>query len=82
MKLSIIIPCYNEQSTIKEIVQKINQQTNINKEIIIIDDNSSDRTREILEKEVRNEVNQIIFNDKNYGKGYSIRKGIENHLKS
>ena len=78
MKLSIIIPCYNEQSTIKEIVQKINQQTNINKEIIIIDDNSSDRTREILEKEVRNEVNQIIFNDKNYGKGYSIRKGIEN----
>ena len=78
MKLSIIIPCYNEQTTIKEIVQKINQQTNINKEIIIIDDNSSDRTREILEKEVRNEVNQIIFNDKNYGKGYSIRKGIEN----
>ena len=78
MKLSIIIPCYNEQSTIKEIVQKINLQTNINKEIIIIDDHSSDRTREILEKEVRNEVNQIIFNDKNYGKGYSIRKGIEN----
>ena len=78
MKLSIIIPCYNEQSTIKEIVQKINLQTNINKEIIIIDDHSSDRTREILEKEVRNEVNKIIFNDKNYGKGYSIRKGIEN----
>jgi len=78
MKLSIIIPCYNEQSTIKEIVQKINLQKNINKEIIIIDDNSSDRTREILEKEVGNEVNKIIFNDKNYGKGYSIRKGIEN----
>lgn len=78
MKLSIIIPCYNEQSTIKEIVQKINLQKNINKEIIIIDDNSSDRTREILENEVRNEVSKIIFNDKNYGKGYSIRKGVEN----
>jgi|TARA_X000000368_G_C22787860_1_gene604535 glycosyltransferase involved in cell wall biosynthesis len=78
MKLSIIIPCYNEQSTIKEIVQKINLQKNINKEIIIIDDNSSDKTREILEKEIRNEVNKIIFNDKNYGKGYSIRRGIEN----
>ena len=78
MKLSIIIPCYNEQSTIKEIIKKINLQKNINKEIIIIDDNSSDRTREILEKEVRNEVNKIIFNDKNYGKGYSIRIGIEN----
>ena len=78
MKLSIIIPCYNEQLTIKEIVQKINLQTNINKEIIIIDDNSSDRTREILEKELGNEVNKILLNDKNYGKGYSIRKGIEN----
>ena len=78
MKLSIIIPCYNEQSTIKEIVEKINLQKNINKEIIIIDDNSSDRTREILEKELGNEVNKILLNDKNYGKGYSIRKGIEN----
>ncbi len=78
MKLSIIIPCYNEQSTIKEIVHKINLQVNINKEIIIIDDNSTDRTREILEKEVRDKVNKIIFNDKNYGKGYSIRRGIEN----
>ena len=78
MKLTIIIPCYNEQSTIKEIVQKINLQKNINKEIIIIDDNSTDRTKEILEKELRNEVNKIILNDKNYGKGYSIRKGIEN----
>ena len=78
MKLSIIIPCYNEQSTIREIVHKINLQKNINKEIIIIDDNSTDRTREILEKEVRDKVNKIIFNDKNYGKGYSIRKGIEN----
>ena len=78
MKLSIIIPCYNEQSTIKGIVEKINLQKNINKEIIIIDDNSSDRTREILEKELGNEVNKILLNDKNYGKGYSIRKGIEN----
>jgi len=77
MKLSIIIPCYNEQLTIKEIVQKINLQTNINKEIIIIDDYSTDRTRDILEKEVGNEINKILFNDKNYGKGYSIRKGIE-----
>ena len=44
MKVSIIIPCYNEQSTIKEIINKINSQSNIEKEIIVIDDNSNDKT--------------------------------------
>ena len=44
MKLSIIIPCYNEQSTIKEIIKKINFVKDLNKEIIVIDDYSSDNT--------------------------------------
>ncbi len=77
MKLSIIIPCYNEQSTIKEIINKINSQSNIDKEIIVVDDSSQDKTREILQNELKNDVNKIILNDKNYGKGYSIKKGIE-----
>ena len=77
MKLSIIIPCYNEQSTIKEIINKVNSQSNIDKEIIVVDDNSQDKTREILQNELKNDVNKIILNDKNYGKGYSIKKGIE-----
>ena len=77
MKVSIIIPCYNEQSTIKEIINKINFQSNINKEIIVVDDNSQDKTREILQNDLKNNVNKIILNDKNYGKGYSIKKGIE-----
>jgi len=77
MKLSIIIPCYNEQSTIKEIINKINSQSNIDKEIIVVDDNSQDKTREILQNDLKNNVNKIILNDKNYGKGYSIKKGIE-----
>ena len=77
MKLSIIIPCYNEQSTIKEIINKINSQSNIDKEIIIVDDNSQDKTREILQNDLKNNVHKIILNDKNYGKGYSIKKGIE-----
>ena len=77
MKLSIVIPCYNEQSTIKEIINKINSQSNIDKEIIVVDDNSQDKTREILQNDLKNDVNKIILNDKNYGKGYSIKKGIE-----
>ena len=78
MKVSIIIPCYNEQSTIKEIINKINSQSNIEKEIIVIDDFSDDKTREILENDLKNNIHKIILNDRNYGKGYSIKKGIEN----
>ena len=78
MKVSIIIPCYNEQSTIKEIINKINSQSNIEKEIIVIDDFSDDKTREILENDLKNNIHKIILNERNYGKGYSIKKGIEN----
>ena len=77
MKVSIIIPCYNEEATIKDIINKINSQSSIDKEIIVIDDNSHDKTREILQQDLRNSIHKIILNDKNYGKGYSIRKGIE-----
>jgi glycosyltransferase involved in cell wall biosynthesis len=78
MKLSIIIPCYNEESTIKEIIKKINEQQDINKEIIVVDDCSTDRTRKILQDDLKDEVNKLILNSKNSGKGYSIRQGIEN----
>ncbi len=77
MKLSVIIPCFNEVSTIKEIVSKINNEKNYNKEIIIIDDNSTDGTVEILKNELTEKVDHIIYNEKNYGKGYSVRKGIK-----
>ena len=78
MKLTIIIPCYNEQNTIKEIINRINSQPDIDKEIIVVDDCSKDKTREILENELKESVHKIILNNQNYGKGYSIRKGIEN----
>ena len=77
MKLSIIIPCYNEENTIKTIIKKINEQTHIDKELIVVDDFSTDKTRNILENELKNEVNEIILNTENFGKGYAIKKGIE-----
>ncbi len=77
MKISIIIPCFNEFKTISTILDKIKNLTGFDKEIIIIDDFSTDGTREILQKiKLTNEI-KVIFNEKNYGKGYCVKKGIE-----
>lgn len=77
MKVSIIIPCYNEIKTLEKIIDKVNLQTFCDKEIIVIDDCSTDGTRETIENNVRSKVHKIILNNKNFGKGYSLRKGIE-----
>ena len=77
MKTSIIIPCFNEHKTILEIIEKVNNLNNFNKELIIIDDFSSDGTRGILESINVTDNLKIFFNDKNYGKGYCLQKGIK-----
>lgn len=76
MKLSIIIPCYNEINTLGSIIKKIIEQKNIEKEIIIIDDFSNDGTRDLIKNSITQKVSKVIFNEKNYGKGYCIRQGI------
>ena len=77
MKLSIIIPIYNEVKTLEEIVKRIKKQTHIDKEIILIDDYSTDGSRELIENKLKLQVDKIILNEKNFGKGYSVRKGIK-----
>jgi len=77
MKISIIIPCYNEINTIEKIIDKILLQEAFDKEIIVIDDNSTDGTRDLL-KSIKGKYNKLIINSKNYGKGYSIKQGISN----
>ena len=77
MKISIIIPCYNEETTIGKIVKKINDLNFSDLEIIIIDDFSTDTTRKILKEEIKEKVSKIIFNEKNYGKGFCIKEGIK-----
>ena len=77
MKISIIIPCYNEVSTIETIIKKINKEKKFHKEIIVVDDFSSDGTREILKNKLSGSIDHLILNEKNFGKGYSLRKGIE-----
>jgi glycosyltransferase involved in cell wall biosynthesis len=76
IKVSIIIPCYNEVNYLNLIIDRILEQKNINKEIILIDDCSNDGTRNVIENLIAKKVNKIIYNEKNYGKGYCIRRGI------
>ena len=76
MKLSIIIPCYNEKDTIREIVQAVRNAPVAEKEIIIVDDCSTDVTRDILQSEIVPLVEKVIFHDVNRGKGAALRTGI------
>ena len=76
MKISVIIPCFNEHKTINTILDKLKNLSNFNKEIIIVDDFSNDGTKEILQKIENSDEIKTIFNEKNFGKGYCIKKGI------
>lgn len=77
MKLSIIIPCYNESNTIEKIINKVINQKDYDKEIIVIDDFSTDGSIEILKNFDEKKVIKLIFNNLNRGKGYCVKKGIE-----
>jgi glycosyltransferase involved in cell wall biosynthesis len=74
--LSIVIPCYNERENIIQILDKVDQAPIPNKEIIVVDDMSTDGTREILEAQVRSRVSQLIYHEKNGGKGAALRTGF------
>ena len=77
MKLSIIIPCYNEKSTIREVIDAVLAAPYDDKEIIIVDDCSKDGTKEVLLEEIDPLVHQILFHKVNQGKGAALRTGIQ-----
>ena len=79
MKVSIIIPCFNEENYIEIIINSINETVNFEKEIIVIDDCSTDRSNKILKNLLeKNQIQQLINHKKNLGKGAAIRKGLDN----
>ena len=69
MKLTVIIPVFNEIKTIEKIIERI-KSTNLDLQIIVVDDFSTDGTREILKNDLDTKIDELICNDKNYGKGY------------
>jgi glycosyltransferase involved in cell wall biosynthesis len=78
MKLSVIIPCYNELNTIDAIIKAVNDSPYKNKEIIIVDDFSTDGTRDKLKKiEKTHKVSQVLYHSFNQGKGAALRTGIK-----
>jgi len=76
MKLSIVIPCYNEVKTIRHIVDRVRSAPVADKEIIIVDDCSRDGTRDLLRAEITPLVDKIIYHDVNQGKGAALRTGF------
>jgi glycosyltransferase involved in cell wall biosynthesis len=76
MKLSVIIPCYNEVKSIETIVHAVRNSPYADKEIIVVDDYSTDGTREVLNTVLRDRVDKILFHAVNQGKGAAVRTGI------
>ncbi len=61
MKLTVVIPCFNEVTTIQQVVDAVRQSPVKNSEIIIVDDGSTDGTREILKQAIAPQVDQVIY---------------------
>ena len=76
MKLSVIIPIYNEINTLEEIISRV-QKTNLADEIVLVDDGSIDGTREIVEKYKNKNGFVVVMHEKNQGKGAAVRSGFE-----
>lgn len=76
MKLSVVIPCYNERKTIRSIVEAVRGAPVADKEIIVVDDCSTDGTRDILKAEIEPLVSQVIHHPMNCGNGAALRTGF------
>jgi glycosyltransferase involved in cell wall biosynthesis len=78
VRLSVIIPCYNEINTIDSIINAVNNAPYPDKEIIIVDDYSKDGTREKLKSEIEisGRVHKVLYHSANQGKGAALRSGI------
>ena len=76
MKLSVVIPVYNEKKTLSELICRV-EAVKLEKEIIIVDDASTDGTRDLLKKYEGQERFKVIYQSKNAGKGSALRAGFE-----
>src|ERR1051326_1971026 len=77
-KLSVLMPVYNEARTIRDIIERV-RQVKLKKELIIVDDGSSDGTVEVLKSEIENKVPEVrvFYSPRNQGKGAAVRRAIK-----
>jgi glycosyltransferase involved in cell wall biosynthesis len=76
MKLSVVIPCFNEAKTLADLVRRVQEAPYQPTEIIVVDDCSTDGTRELLRDGSIPGIDRVIFQDVNQGKGAALRAGI------
>jgi glycosyltransferase involved in cell wall biosynthesis len=76
MKVSIVIPCFNEKNTIEKIVEAVRNAPVERREIIVVDDCSHDGTKTVLEQKLSQSVDRIIYHPVNRGKGAALRSGF------
>src|SRR5689334_23395649 len=77
MRLSVVIPCYNEAATIARIVAAVRAAPVAHIEVIVVDDCSTDGTRDILKGELSQRIDRLVFHEVNQGKGAALRSGIK-----
>jgi glycosyltransferase involved in cell wall biosynthesis len=77
LKLSVVVPVYNEIETLEEIIRRIDESPVEQKEIIVIDDFSTDGTRELIEKVLYKRIDRFILHERNLGKGAALRSGFK-----
>lgn len=76
MKLSIIVPCYNEKSHLLSLIERVVAAPVEDREIILVDDCSTDGTRALIREQLEDKLEKIIYHDKNMVKGAAIRSGF------
>lgn len=76
MNISVVIPCYNELETIERVVKSVNDEISPDGEIIIVDDCSTDGTRELLKQKIEGKFARVEYLDRNRGKGAALRTGF------
>jgi glycosyltransferase involved in cell wall biosynthesis len=76
MKISVIIPCFNERGTIEQVVDAVRAAPIENIEIVIVDDGSTDGTIDVLKEKVAQRADRILYQPRNQGKGAALRAGF------
>ncbi|MDD2624450.1 MAG: glycosyltransferase family 2 protein, partial [Candidatus Riflebacteria bacterium] len=77
MKLSVVIPVYNEKNTLKDLILRVKASPVKEKEIVIVDDYSTDGTRELLQEELHKLVDKVVYHERNQGTGAALRTGFK-----